>query len=117
MADEDARDYSSDGADALAYGLAAMARSDPERAAAIRGEVRHATDAMLAEFRDRWVPLVRQVEFAEQDFDALFMPRFICRTCGPTNRIVGGSEGFVCVVCQQAAAHQIMHDHGLGPHV
>jgi hypothetical protein len=50
---------------------------------------------------------------AVTDVVAAFLPRFICRTCGPTNRVVGGSEGFICVVCQQAAAYQIMTDCGI----
>jgi hypothetical protein len=49
--------------------------------------------------------LIRQAKLDEP-----FLPRFICRTCGPTNRVVGGPEGFVCMTCDNHAAYQLTRE-------
>lgn len=46
---------------------------------------------------------------------APFAPKFFCATCGPTNRVVGGNEGFICVTCENHVAYRAMQDCGLGP--
>ena len=51
--------------------------------------------------------MVREVVFGEEDFDKLFMCRFICRTCGPTNQVCADETGFICMVCQQDAAYRV----------
>ena len=34
-----------------------------------------------------------------------FVPRFMCRTCGPTNHVIGDpSGGFVCWRCEASVA-------------
>lgn len=49
--------------------------------------------------------LIRAMEPAEE---TSFLPRFVCQTCGPTNRIIGGPEGFVCMTCDNHVAYQII---------